>query len=161
MSRAKCPKCSARTRKERAGSAAGGAVPPPPRVAEAAVAAAEFDEEDVLAGMEVRPRLKRRSVGAGGKQALGGRPQGPDTDPQSQAPILLSASKLRSHFNLPLNDAAKKLGVCATAIKKVCRKMGIKQWPHRKLKVLSSHRLSSNDRLSSNEVNLKYSAGLI
>ena len=27
-------------------------------------------------------------------------------------------------------------GVCATAIKKVCRKMGIKQWPHRKLKAV-------------------------
>ena len=97
----------------------------------------EVDEEDLLAGMEVRPRLKRRSVGAGGKQALGGRPQASDADLASQAaPILLSASKLRAHFNLPLNDAAKKLGVCATAIKKVCRKMGIKQWPHRKLKAV-------------------------
>jgi hypothetical protein len=34
-------------------------------------------------------------------------------------PILLNAATLRAHFNLPLNDAAKKLGVCATAIKKV------------------------------------------
>jgi len=85
-------------------------------------------------GMEVRPRLKRRSVGQGGKQALGGRPQ---TESELQAPpILLNAAVLRSHFNLPLNDAARRLGVCATAIKKVCRKMGIKQWPHRKLKAV-------------------------
>ncbi len=35
------------------------------------------------------------------------------------APIVLNAAMLRAHFNLPLNDAAKKLGVCATAIKKV------------------------------------------
>mmetsp|Transcript_46074 Transcript_46074/g.144534 ORF Transcript_46074/g.144534 Transcript_46074/m.144534 type:complete len:738 (-) Transcript_46074:85-2298(-) len=85
-------------------------------------------------GMEVRPRLKRRSVGQGGKQALGGRPQ---TESELQAPpILLNAALLRSHFNLPLNDAARRLGVCATAIKKVCRKMGIKQWPHRKLKAV-------------------------
>ncbi|EKX33660.1 hypothetical protein GUITHDRAFT_147735 [Guillardia theta CCMP2712] len=59
-------------------------------------------------GMEVRPRLKRRSVGQGGKQALGGRPQ---TESELQAPpILLNAALLRSHFNLPLNDAARRLG---------------------------------------------------
>lgn len=35
------------------------------------------------------------------------------------APVMLNFAMLRAHFNLPLNDAAKKLGVCATAIKKV------------------------------------------
>ena len=98
-----------------------------------------MDEEDLLAGMEVRPRLNRRSVGAGGRQALGGRPQASDADRASQAaPILLSASKLRAHFNRPLHDAAQKLGVCMTVIKKVCRKKGIKQWPHKKLMQLKA-----------------------
>jgi hypothetical protein len=32
------------------------------------MAAEDIDEDDLLAGMEVRPRLKRRSVGVGGKQ---------------------------------------------------------------------------------------------
>jgi hypothetical protein len=84
--------------------------------------------------LEVRPRLKRRSVGAGGKQALGGRP---NMDADANAPpIMLNAATLRAHFNMPLNDAAKRMGVCATAIKKVCRKIGIKHWPHRKLKAV-------------------------
>ena len=84
--------------------------------------------------LEVRPRLKRRSVGAGGKQALGGRP---NMDADANAPpIMLNAAMLRAHFNMPLNDAAKQMGVCATAIKKVCRKIGIKHWPHRKLRAV-------------------------
>jgi len=89
---------------------------------------------DSVTAMEVRPRLKRRSVGAGGKQALGGRPE--ENTAVQAAPIVLNPSTLRAHFNLPLNDAARQLGVCATAIKKVCRKMGIMQWPHRKLKAV-------------------------
>lgn len=84
--------------------------------------------------LEVRPRLKRRSVGAGGKQALGGRPH-MDADANAP-PITLNAATLRAHFNMPLNDAAKRMGVCATSIKKVCRKIGIKHWPHRKLKAV-------------------------
>ncbi len=85
-------------------------------------------------GIEVRPRLKRRNIGQGGKQALGGRP-GESEDAQAP-PVILSFPMLRLHFNLPLNDAAKKLGVCTTAIKNVCRKVGIKQWPHRRLKTV-------------------------
>lgn len=114
-----------------------------------AKAAPEVD----LHELEVRPRLKRRSVGAGGKQALGGRPHmGADAN---APPIVLNAAMLRMHFNLPLNDAAKRLGVCATAIKKVCRKIGIKQWPHRKLKAVekrltllqAEHRHATGDTL--------------
>ena len=36
-------------------------------------------------------------------------------------------------------EVAKKLGVCATALKKLCRKYGIARWPHRKLQ--ASHRM--------------------
>jgi hypothetical protein len=32
--------------------------------------------------------------------------------------VVLSESRLRSYFHLPLSDAAEKLGVCSTALKK-------------------------------------------
>jgi len=35
---------------------------------------------------------------------------------------------------MPLNTAAQTLGICATALKKVCRKMDIHEWPFQKLK---------------------------
>jgi len=49
---------------------------------------------------------------------------------------LLSEKELRDHFNMPLNEVAKKYGMCTTALKKLCRKYGVMQWPHRKLKSL-------------------------
>jgi len=43
---------------------------------------------------------------------------------------------LAKYFHLPINDVAKELGVCATVLKKICRKNGIPRWPHRKIKSL-------------------------
>lgn len=40
---------------------------------------------------------------------------------------------LSKYFHLPINDVAKELGVCATVLKKICRKNGIPRWPHRKV----------------------------
>jgi len=49
---------------------------------------------------------------------------------------MLSEKELREHFNMPLNEVAKKFGMCTTALKKLCRKYGVMQWPHRKLRSL-------------------------
>ncbi|XP_073116423.1 uncharacterized protein [Elaeis guineensis] len=39
---------------------------------------------------------------------------------------------LIDYFHLPIADAAKELGICTTALKKICRKHGMPRWPHRK-----------------------------
>eukprot|EP00698_Gefionella_okellyi_P004777 TRINITY_DN14422_c0_g1_i1.p1 TRINITY_DN14422_c0_g1~~TRINITY_DN14422_c0_g1_i1.p1 ORF type:complete len:239 (-),score=32.59 TRINITY_DN14422_c0_g1_i1:95-811(-) len=44
--------------------------------------------------------------------------------------------ELRSHFDQPIHDVARKFEVCTTLLKKICRKNGITRWPHRKLKCL-------------------------
>ena len=49
---------------------------------------------------------------------------------------MLSEKELRDHFNMPLNEVARKFGMCTTALKKLCRKYGVMQWPHRKLRSL-------------------------
>jgi hypothetical protein len=45
---------------------------------------------------------------------------------------------LSKYFHLPINDVAKELGVCATVLKKICRKNGIPRWPHRKVYYLTT-----------------------
>jgi len=59
----------------------------------------------------------------------------------------ITFDELSKYFHLPINQVAKELGVCATILKKICRRNGIPRWPHRKIKSL--------DKMISNlEVNL-------
>ena len=52
----------------------------------------------------VKPRIKRR--------------KNPEAhDPSEAFPVVLSAELLKKHFHLPLCVAAKKIGVCTTALK--------------------------------------------
>ncbi|BBN06188.1 protein MpRWP1 [Marchantia polymorpha subsp. ruderalis] len=46
----------------------------------------------------------------------------------------LKMSDLAQHFHLPINAAAKELGICPTVLKKICRRNGMRRWPHRKIK---------------------------
>ena len=56
-----------------------------------------------------------------------------------QMPLAHSIRKeqLEQYFHLPINEVAKKLGVCATVFKKICRRNGVPRWPHRKVCSLS------------------------
>jgi hypothetical protein len=45
----------------------------------------------------------------------------------------ISGHTLREHFHLPLHTVALKFGMCTTAFKKMCRRMGIAKWPHRQV----------------------------
>lgn len=44
--------------------------------------------------------------------------------------------ELAKYFHMPINDVSQELGICATLLKKICRKNGINRWPHRKIKSL-------------------------
>jgi hypothetical protein len=43
---------------------------------------------------------------------------------------------LQQHYRFPLEQAAHNLGVCTTALKKMCRQHGIERWPFRKVSVI-------------------------
>jgi chemotaxis protein histidine kinase CheA len=45
----------------------------------------------------------------------------------------LSFADVSRHFDLPLTQAAEKLNVCVTLVKRVCRENGVSRWPYRKL----------------------------
>ncbi|KAJ7514834.1 hypothetical protein O6H91_23G061700 [Diphasiastrum complanatum] len=50
----------------------------------------------------------------------------------------LRLSNLSAYFHLSVVEAAKKLGVSQTTLKKACRKFGLKRWPGRKVRSLES-----------------------
>ncbi|KAJ6994608.1 hypothetical protein D5086_013640 [Populus alba] len=50
----------------------------------------------------------------------------------------LKLDDFRQYFHLPIEDAARRLHLCPTVVKKICRKFGMTRWPHRKIK--SIHR---------------------
>ncbi|KAM7471413.1 hypothetical protein LguiA_009596 [Lonicera macranthoides] len=47
--------------------------------------------------------------------------------------VLLSHETISEYFYMPITQAAKELNVGLTLLKKRCRELGIRRWPHRKL----------------------------
>eukprot|EP00611_Tribonema_gayanum_P026071 TRINITY_DN610_c0_g1_i4.p1 TRINITY_DN610_c0_g1~~TRINITY_DN610_c0_g1_i4.p1 ORF type:complete len:280 (+),score=83.10 TRINITY_DN610_c0_g1_i4:3234-4073(+) len=45
----------------------------------------------------------------------------------------VSVEQLRQCFHLPITEAALRLEICVTALKKTCRQHGIRRWPHRQI----------------------------
>ena len=89
-------------------------------------------------------RGRRRSQGACG--AAGGAAGGEGTSNASERAVKqgeafamrhsITLADLQARFHLPLTEAAKSLGICATILKKVSRAFGVRRWPHRGLKRL-------------------------
>eukprot|EP00658_Telonema_sp_P-2_P041078 TRINITY_DN29379_c0_g1_i1.p1 TRINITY_DN29379_c0_g1~~TRINITY_DN29379_c0_g1_i1.p1 ORF type:complete len:267 (+),score=64.84 TRINITY_DN29379_c0_g1_i1:94-894(+) len=59
----------------------------------------------------------------------------------------VSFDQLQRQFHRPLNEAAQRLGVCATILKRLARKHGISKWPYRKLKSLHGQLTSLESRV--------------
>ncbi|KAG5181876.1 hypothetical protein JKP88DRAFT_246029 [Tribonema minus] len=49
---------------------------------------------------------------------------------------VIDVEMVRLLFHLPLVTAADRVGICVTALKKICRKHGIMRWPYRGIKAL-------------------------
>nr|GMD35853.1 protein RKD1-like [Ipomoea batatas] len=50
----------------------------------------------------------------------------------------LSRETVSNYFYMPISQAAKELNIGLTLLKKRCRELGIRRWPHRKLMSLES-----------------------
>ncbi|ETL44439.1 hypothetical protein L916_05270 [Phytophthora nicotianae] len=49
----------------------------------------------------------------------------------------LTLEELRPHFGRPIVEVAREFGICTTFLKKICRRCGIKRWPHRQIRSLN------------------------
>ena len=48
----------------------------------------------------------------------------------------IEIQRVAPYFHLPMHAAAKRLGICSTVLKKICRRHGLQRWPYRKLKCI-------------------------
>ncbi|XP_060210519.1 uncharacterized protein LOC132637450 [Lycium barbarum] len=62
------------------------------------------------------------------------------------------------YLHLPIETAAKKLNICPTVMKKVCRRDGLSRWPFRKIKSVRRKISQREKSLSSNDVEERTSA---
>ncbi|EKX51769.1 hypothetical protein GUITHDRAFT_102376 [Guillardia theta CCMP2712] len=74
------------------------------------------------------------------------RKAGQDKLGRNRPPIVISLPMLQRLFDLPQRAASKKLGICTTVMKKVCRRLGVCKWPYKESKArkLSSAVTSSD-----------------
>ncbi|KAF1875957.1 hypothetical protein Lal_00006588 [Lupinus albus] len=56
----------------------------------------------------------------------------------SMSTMMLSRDNISQYFYMPITQAAKELNVGLTLLKKRCRDLGIRRWPHRKLMSLQT-----------------------
>eukprot|EP00960_Hanusia_phi_P049348 759509-Hanusia_phi.AAC.2 len=47
------------------------------------------------------------------------------------SPVFVTKEFITPYFRMPMLAACEELGVCPTAMKKACRKLGIMKWPYR------------------------------
>jgi hypothetical protein len=53
----------------------------------------------------------------------------PSTE-KGRPPLKVGIESIQPLFGLPQKDAAKALGISLTALKQVCRKLGVVRWPY-------------------------------
>jgi hypothetical protein len=53
--------------------------------------------------------------------------------PEMPAQRKIGLEELQQCFGLPEKEVSKRLGICLTSLKKVCRGNGIVRWPYRKV----------------------------
>ena len=49
---------------------------------------------------------------------------------KGRAPLQVDMESIKPLFGLPQKDAATMLGISLTALKQVCRKLGVQRWPY-------------------------------
>ena len=76
------------------------------------------------------------------------RSDGSSNVPYSTLTDSVKVDDLRKLFHLPLSEAAKKLGMCVTLLKNICRKNSISKWPYRKIQSLMRKLHSSEGYLA-------------
>ncbi|KAI4377519.1 hypothetical protein MLD38_015128 [Melastoma candidum] len=79
--------------------------------------------------------------------------QKPSLAEQRERAALLSVLDVAAYFHMPIEKASKRLLLCPTVVKKICRRGGVRRWPYRKVKSLDNKimKLSTKFEMSNPE----------
>lgn len=72
-----------------------------------------------------------------------------NSPPRGRAPLKVDRHAIQSLFDRPEGEAAKQIGISITAMKQLCRKLGIERWPYRRQKKEKSARAAARNTCSS------------
>ncbi|CAK9158052.1 unnamed protein product [Ilex paraguariensis] len=70
----------------------------------------------------------------------------------------LTLKDVKQYFNLPIDEAAKKMNICPTVMKKICRRDGLLRWPYRKIKATEKKISKKKGSLAATDVKEKAGA---
>jgi len=69
--------------------------------------------------------------------------------------------ELTRYFGVSINEAGEALGMCTSAIKKICRRHGIARWPHRKIASVDKTISSLQQRIKEMELSQSHDGDAI
>ncbi|KAE8100076.1 hypothetical protein FH972_018005 [Carpinus fangiana] len=70
----------------------------------------------------------------------------------------LTLKDVGHYFHLPIEEAARRMKLCPTVLKKICRRDGMNRWPHRKVKSIQRQISSLTASLDSNNAEARANA---
>ncbi|CAN6582964.1 unnamed protein product [Malus baccata var. baccata] len=70
----------------------------------------------------------------------------------------MSLDDLRGYFHLPIQKAARRLKVCPTVVKRICRRNGLNRWPSRKIRSINRQISRLTPSLESDDANTRVHA---
>jgi len=97
-----------------------------------------WNEVDAVFDSEVGFLFRKNVERGGGLEEMMENKQGREERTNSSSSRMLSRKTISQYFYMPITQAARELNVGLTLLKKRCRELGIRRWPHRKLMSLQT-----------------------
>ncbi|KAM0968087.1 hypothetical protein ACFX13_016813 [Malus domestica] len=77
---------------------------------------------------------------------------------QRERTASMTLDDLRDYFHLPIEKAARRLKVCPTVVKRICRRSGLNRWPSRKIRSINRQISRLRPSLDSDDANTRVHA---
>lgn len=97
-----------------------------------------WNEVDAVFDSEVGFLFRKKEENGGLKEMMDDKEGREERGTNSSSSRMLTRKMISEYFYMPITQAARELNVGLTLLKKRCREVGIRRWPHRKLMSLQT-----------------------